>query len=75
MGSPNLTDEQKVMRYPPSILAWERKHGIARYEKNGVQYICGVRPNDEIFDSIRRERRENWERSLAAQAAGDKKGE
>ena len=56
MGSANLTPEQIVMWYPPHIIAWEMKHGIARYEKNGMLYITGVRPHEEICESLRKER-------------------
>ena len=58
MGSANLTDEEVAMRYPPSILEWEMKHGLARYERNGMLYICATRPLEEINASIRREKEE-----------------
>lgn len=56
MGSANLTEDQITMRYPQSIIDWELKHGIVRYEKNGMLYVRGQLPEDVIFDSIRRER-------------------
>lgn len=56
MGSANMTEQEKVMRYPPSIIAWEMKHGIVRYEKNGMMYIAGIRPHEEICESILKER-------------------
>ena len=55
MGSANLTDEELQMRYPSSVLEWEMKHGIARYERNGMLYVCATRSIDEINESIRRE--------------------
>ena len=55
MGSANLTEQERIMRYPPSIIAWEMKHGIARYEKNGMLYIAGTRPHEEICESLRKE--------------------
>ena len=56
MGSANLTERERIMRYPPSIIAWEMKHGIVRYEKNGMLYIAGGRPHEEICESILKER-------------------
>ena len=56
MGSANLTDQEIAMRYPPSIIAWEMKHGIVRYERNGMLYIAGTRPYEEICESIQKER-------------------
>lgn len=58
MGSANLTEEEIQMRYPPRILEWEMKHGFARYERNGMLYVCAVRPIDEINESIRKEKEE-----------------
>ena len=55
MGSANLTAEQIAARYPPSVIAWEMKHGFARYERNGMLYVCAVKPIEEINESIRRE--------------------
>lgn len=56
MGSATLTETEVIMRYPKSIIEWEMKHGIVRYEKNGMLYIRGQMPEDMIFESIRRER-------------------
>ena len=56
MGSANLTEQEITMRYPSSILEWETKHGIARYEKGGMLYICCTRPIDDVCESINRER-------------------
>lgn len=56
MGSATLTETEVIMRYPKSIIEWEMKHGIVRYEKNGMLYIRGQMPEDIIFESIRRER-------------------
>ena len=58
MGSANLTDQEIAMRYPPSIIAWEMKHGIARYERNGVTYICCANPLADVHGSIDRENAE-----------------
>lgn len=58
MGSANLTEEQIAQRYPSSIVAWEMKHGIARYEHNGMLYVCATRPFDEVVESISKEREE-----------------
>lgn len=55
MGSANLTEEEIAMRYPPSILDWEMKHGIVRYERNGVMYVSCARPFDEVCASIEKE--------------------
>lgn len=63
MNSTNLTEEQvKTMRYPPSIIEWEIRHGIVRYEQNGMLYVRGQLPEDMIFSSIRREQKEIKER-------------
>lgn len=59
MGSANLTEKEIIMRYPQSIIDWELKHGIVRYEKNGMLYVRGQLPEDMIFDSIKRERMAN----------------
>jgi hypothetical protein len=59
MGSANLTDNDKIMRYPQSIIDWELKHGIVRYEKNGMLYVRGHLPEEMIFESIRQERMAN----------------
>lgn len=56
MGSANLTENEVIMRYPQSIIEWELKHGIVRYEKNGMLYVRGHLPEEVIRDSIRRER-------------------
>ena len=56
MGLENLTDEELTMRYPPSIMDWEKKHGIVRYERNGVLYVACARPFDDVCESIRKER-------------------
>ena len=56
MGNANLTEDQIAMRYPSSILEWEMKHGIGRYEHNGVLYVCCTRPFEEVVESIERER-------------------
>lgn len=56
MGSANLTENEIIMRYPKSIIEWEMKHGIVRYEKNGMLYVGASLPNDVVFESIRRER-------------------
>jgi hypothetical protein len=66
METANLTDEQIAMRYPSSIIEWEMKHGFARYERNGMLYVCAVRPIEEINESIRKE---NEERARRAQNA------
>ena len=55
MGSANLTEKEITMRYPNSILEWEMKHGIGRYEQNGVLYVCAMRPFEEVCESIRKE--------------------
>lgn len=55
MGSANLTNEEIAMRYPPSILDWELKHGIVRYERNGVLYVSCARPFNEVCASIEKE--------------------
>ena len=62
MGSANLTEKEIIMRYPQSIIDWELKHGIVRYEKNGMLYVRGQLPEDVIFDSIQRERMANENR-------------
>ena len=63
MNNATLTEEQiKTMRYPPSIIEWELKHGIVRYEQNGMLYVRGQFPESVIFDSIRREQKEIKER-------------
>lgn len=59
MGSANLTEDEITMRYPKSIIDWELKHGIVRYEKNGMLYVRGQFPEEMIFESIRREREHN----------------
>lgn len=56
MGSINLTEEEIQMRYPKSIIDWEMKHGIARYERNGMVYICCVKPFEDVCESIRKEK-------------------
>ena len=56
MGIANLTEQEITMRYPPSIIAWEMKHGIVRYERNGMVYIAAARPIEEISESIHKER-------------------
>lgn len=55
MGSANLTSEEIAMRYPPSILEWELKHGIVRYERNGVLYVSCARPFADVCASIEKE--------------------
>ena len=35
-----LDDALKIRSYPQSIIAWEIKHGIQRYEHNGMVYVC-----------------------------------
>ena len=55
MGSANLTEKEIIMRYPKSIIDWELKHGIVRYEKNGMLYVRGQLPEEMIFESIKRE--------------------
>ena len=55
MGSANLTTEQITMRYPNSIIAWEMKHGIVRYEQDGMLYISCARPFEEVCESIDKE--------------------
>lgn len=59
MGSANQTEKEIIMRYPQSIIDWELKHGIVRYEKNGMLYVRGQLPEDMIFESIKRERMAN----------------
>lgn len=58
MADMNLTDEQLMMRYPPNIVDWEMKHGIVRYEKNGMTYVALAKPIDEVFESIELEKAE-----------------
>lgn len=65
MGSANLTENEITMRYPQSIIDWELKHGIVRYEKNGMLYVRGQLPDEMIFESIRREREQNEKRERA----------
>ena len=55
MGSPNLTNDEITMRYPQRIIDWEMKHGIARYERNGMLYVCCVKPFEDVCESIRKE--------------------
>ena len=62
MGSGNLTEDEITMRYPQSIIDWELKHGIVRYEKNGMLYVRGHLPEEMIYESIRRERIANENR-------------
>ena len=64
MGSVNLTADEMTMRYPQSILQWEQKHGIARYEKNGIVYVCSTRTMESLCESILNEKvkRETQER-------------
>ncbi len=56
MGSANLTEKEIAMRYPPSIIEWEMKHGIGRYEKDGMLYVAAMRPFDEVCESILKEK-------------------
>ena len=62
MGSANLTEDEITMRYPQSIIDWELKHGIVRYEKNGMLYVRGHLPEEMIYESIKRERIANENR-------------
>lgn len=62
MGSANLTEQEIVMRYPISILEWEMKHGIGRYEKDGMLYVAAMRPFDEVCESILKEKEQTIER-------------
>lgn len=64
MGSANLTEQEITMRYPSSIVEWEMKHGIGRYEKDGMLYVSAMRPFDEVCESIlkEKEQRETRER-------------
>ena len=55
MEARELTKEELFRKYPPSIVEWEMKHGIIRYEKNGVTYVCCGKPFDDICESIRKE--------------------
>ena len=55
MGSANLTSEEIAMRYPASIINWELKHGIVRYERNGVMYVTCARPFEAVCASIEKE--------------------
>ena len=55
MESTQLSEQELAMRYPPSIVEWEMKHGIMRYEKNGVTYVCCAKPFEEVCESIRKE--------------------
>ena len=57
-----MTEEEIARHFPQSIIDWELKHGIVRYEKNGMIYVRGQLPEDVIFDSIRREREQIRER-------------
>ena len=71
MEARELTREELERKYPPSIIEWEMKHGIIRYEKNGTTYVCCGRPYEEVLESIRKEseqretRRRLKERGLA----------
>ena len=62
MSIANLTEQEVQMRYPPNVIEWERKHGFARIERNGVLYVCAVRPIEEINESIRKENEERARR-------------
>ena len=55
MENNQLTPEELNRRYPPSIIEWEMKHGIMRYERNGVTYVCCAKPYQEVFASIDKE--------------------
>lgn len=55
MEARQLTAQELERLYPPSIVAWERKHGIIRYEKNGMVYVCCARPFEDVCASIDRE--------------------
>lgn len=65
-----LTEDEITMRYPKSIIEWELKHGIVRYEKGGMLYIRGQLPEDVIRESISRERAQIREREYR-QKRGD----
>ena len=69
MGSATLSDNDKIMRYPASIIEWELKHGIVRYEKNGMLYVRGHLPEEMIYESIRRERIANENRERGENAS------
>ena len=58
MENDQLSEQELVMRYPVGIIAWEMKHGIARYERNGVTYICCAKPLADVHGSIDRENAE-----------------
>ena len=58
MENNELSDVELAMRYPPSIIDWEMKHGIVRYEKNGMTYVCCARPFKEVCESINKEEAE-----------------
>ena len=55
MENNQLSPEELNRRYPPSIIEWEMKHGIMRYEKNGVTYVCCAKPFADVCESIDKE--------------------
>jgi hypothetical protein len=55
MAVRQLTEEELKMRYPPSIIEWEMKHGIMRYEKGGTTYVCCAKPFEQVCESIDKE--------------------
>lgn len=48
-------EDVRVMRYPSSIIDWELKHGIVRYERNGVMYVSCAKPFNDVCASIDKE--------------------
>lgn len=55
MAENHSEEDIRVMRYPSSIIDWELKHGIVRYERNGVMYVSCARPFNDVCASIDQE--------------------
>ena len=55
MEARQLTEEELLRKYPPSIVEWEMKHGIIRYEKGGTTYVCCGKPFEQVCESINKE--------------------
>lgn len=70
MENQGLTDKEMFMKYPPSIVEWEMKHGITRYERNGMTYIACAKPFSEVCASINREERERRIRQYEKEQRG-----
>lgn len=60
--------DDKSAYVPTAIIEWELEHGIVRYQKNGMTYVCCT-DWQRFMEQTEREEKEKWRKRMNAETA------